>query len=104
VDNHGRSGPVCVETARLNDDHLDAERRGLGLEHAAEAVDCELGGLIRGDAGRSADAAANRRKLQDNPARLLAEHRDRRLGDVVDPPEVGLELDAEVLVISGLDG
>src|SRR5271154_2744479 len=37
-------------------------------------------------------------------AALLPKGRDRRFGDVVDAPEVGLELGAEVLVVGGLDG
>ena len=83
---------------------LHAERRGLGAQHPAEAVDRELGGLVGGDAGRAADAAAHGRDLHDEAAALLAQHRDGRLRDVVDAPEVGLELGAEVLVVAGLDG
>ena len=37
------------------------------------------------------------------PPPCRAEQRDRRLGDVVDAPEVGLELGAEVVVVDGLD-
>jgi hypothetical protein len=35
---------------------------------------------------------------------LLPKDWDRRFGDVVDAPEVGLELGAEILVVGGLDG
>ena len=104
ADDHRGACPVGLEPARLDDDHLDAERRGLGPEHAAEAVDGELGGLVGGDAGRAADASAHGGELHDQAAALLAEHGDGRLGDVVDAPEVGLELGAEVRVGGGLDG
>ena len=49
------------------------------------------------------DAAAHRRELHDQCAALFSQHGDGRLLDVVDTPEVGLELGAEVLVVSGLD-
>jgi len=49
------------------------------------------------------DAAAHRRELHDQCAALFSQHRDGRLRDVVDTPQVGLELGAEVLVVSGLD-
>jgi hypothetical protein len=35
---------------------------------------------------------------------LFSQHGDGRLRNVVDTPEVGLELGTEVLIISGLDG
>jgi|KBSMisStaDraftv2_1062788.scaffolds.fasta_scaffold343150_1 hypothetical protein len=49
------------------------------------------------------DAAAHRRELHDQCAALFSQHGDGRLRDVVDTPQVGLELGAEVLVVSGLD-
>jgi hypothetical protein len=49
VDSHRGAGPVGPKAARLDDHDLHAERRGLGPQHPAEAVDRELGGLVRGD-------------------------------------------------------
>ena len=104
ADLHRRSRPLGREPARLDDQDPDAEGRRLDAQHPAEAVDGELRGLVRRDARRTADAAPDRRELHDEPAALLAQQRDRRLGDVVDAPEVRLELGAEIGVVRRLDG
>ena len=59
ADDHRGAGPVRLEAARLDDDHLHAQRGGLGAQDAAEAVDGERGGLVSCAAGRAADAPAH---------------------------------------------
>ena len=104
VHGHRGTSPVRRESAGLHDDDLDAERRGLDGEHAAEAVDRELGGLIAGDARGAAHAAANRGELHDGAAALCPQLRDHRLGHVVHAPEIGLELGPKIGLVARLDG
>ena len=50
------AGPVGLEAARFDDDHLHAERGGLGAEHTAEAA---LAGAGRGLLSRAAEDAGS---------------------------------------------
>src|SRR5690606_4334341 len=60
--------------------------------------------LVTSDPGRAADASADRGDLEDEPRALRAEDGDGGTGDVVDAPEIGLELLPEVLDRAGFDG
>src|SRR6266404_1216177 len=59
VDLHRGSLPIGRKAARLDDYHPDAKRLRFSSEHATEAINGELGGLIAGDTWRSADPPAD---------------------------------------------
>jgi hypothetical protein len=71
--------------------------------NGAEAVDGEFRRLVAGDARGASHTPADRGELHDRAAALSAQLRNDRSGHVVDAPEVGLELGAEVVLAARLD-
>jgi hypothetical protein len=74
----GDAGAAVAElgtgAAGLHDGDADPERRDLGRDGFAEALDAPLGGVVEGVAGEG-DLAAVGGNLDDSPAALLAEMR-----------------------------
>ena len=85
---------IRAEATRLDDGHVDAERRHLGRKHLGEALDAELRRRIRRSPYR-AGAAADRGDLDEPAAALLAKQRDGCLGHDDGAEEVGLDLRSE---------
>ena len=42
----GSSAPICSEWTRLNDQHLDSERRDFFGERFGKSFDCKFGGVV----------------------------------------------------------